>query len=188
MGGAVSCDGIGPDPSTPTMPPQELPPELPEALYEPLHILEPQGWSWWHVFVALLLLALALWLWRRMQRRPTPQTEASPQSTDVKPAVALTGFDAFLAELRERHRTASNFRVALHELATGLRDYCERSPKGRGFSFLTAREIAARLGSTALANVFEIAADLRFGRHEPSLDDFEAVCDLSREAVRKEGW
>lgn len=171
-----------------TMQPQELPPELPEALYEPLHVLEPQGWSWWHVLLGLLLLALAWWLWRRLRRRPAPRTAAASRPPDVRPVAAVTGFDAFLAELRQRHRTSSDFRVALHELAAGLREYCERSPRGKGFSFLTAREIATRLGSTALANVFELAADLRFGRNEPSFDDFEAACDLSREAVRKEGW
>lgn len=169
------------------MQPEDLPPDLSDGLYEPLHILEPGAFNWtallWFLALVAALLLLQRWLRPKPLETTVPKTTAPPL-----PPVPTGGFERFLLDLRTRHRTAEDYRPALHELAAGLREFCERKPRGQGFSSLTATEIAGRLGASAVARIFEMTAELQFGRKAPTKDDFNTLCELSRDAVKAEDW
>lgn len=162
-------------------------PELPAGLTDPLHVLDPDAWSVVTLLRNLLLLALVLWLWHRWSRwrsrrhSPAPTSHRPPPPPTPQANSALAGA---IDDLRRSTLASGDYRQGCHGLARLLREHGERTGR-HPLTVLTAPEIAMALGGAPLVTVFQLLADLRFSRAEPSREDFEDVCVLAKESMAK---
>ncbi len=158
--------------------------DLPTDLADPLHLLDPSRYRETLIALGAAALVALIWiLWRRLRRRPAPAP--SPVTPPPPTAAAVTGIAQAIADIRARYADTLNFRQGCHELSQSLRSHFETVGR-QPLSTLTAREIAAAIGDTAVSSVFELVAELQFRRREPSSGEFEGICDMAVTVSRGE--
>ncbi len=157
---------------------------LPTDLADPLHLLDPSRYREALIALGVAALVALIWiLWRRLRRRPAPSPR--PATPPPPTAATLTGIEKAIADIRARYAESLDFRKGCHELSQNLRSHFESASR-KPLSTLTAREIAAAIGDTAVSSVFELLAELQFRRRQPSSDEFEGICDMAVTVSRGE--
>lgn len=156
--------------------------ELPAPLADPLHLPNPYPYGEAFLWLAALSLLVFLWRWWR-RSRPRAAAAAVPGGAPAPLSPAASGIGKVIDEIRNRWLIRDP-RQGCHELSAALRSHYEKASR-EPLSTLTAREIAAAVGDSAVAAFFELLAELQFRRRAPSGDELRGICRLAAETAAR---
>lgn len=154
--------------------------EFPTDLAVPLHLLNPYPYGKALLWLAAAALGALLWAWWRRTRRRSADV-AVPRAVPAPPSPAASGIWSTINQIRNRYQDADP-RRGCHELSEALRSHHEKASRKR-LSTLTAREIAAAVGDSAVGTFFELLAELQFRRRDPSRDELRDICKFAAETA-----
>lgn len=157
--------------------------QLPVDLAEPLHLWNPYPYGKVLFWLAAVALATLVWAWRRRSRRRAAEVAVPRAAPAPPPAPAASGIWSVINQIRKRYQDRDP-RQGCHALSEALRSYYEKASR-KPLSTLTAREIAAVVGDSAVAAFFELLAELQFRRRAPSRDELRGICNLAAETAAR---
>lgn len=179
--------------SDPSSPDFELEiPDLPHGLEDAQHILDLEKLKWaLSALLALVILLLAYRVLRWLMRQAQPAT-SQPEVVEPTP-VPMPQIARSILSLRTRHLTHGTFREGCHELAELLRGFYANlwreevtTKTVREIQIVGERRTGAEEGG-APGRLFGLLEELQFSRRDPTLDDFESVCDLANDVTSVHG-